>query len=114
MSRLDSQVLAVRNKLALSLFLQGWVTAGFGLSVVILATIVGQRVLDRSLPHAGLTLWIAIFVTGVAGLVYTIIRRPSEQLAAVKIDQVLGLKEKISTAIYVRPLDDPFAKAAVL
>jgi hypothetical protein len=114
MSRLDFQVLAVRNKLALGLFLEGWAIAAFGLAVVLLATIVGQRVLDRSLPHAWLIFWIAVLATAAGGFIYSVIRRPSEEFAAVKIDQALGLKEKISTAIYARPLHDPFAKAAVL
>jgi hypothetical protein len=41
------------------------------------------------------------------------IKRPSAEAAAVAIDERLALKEKFSTALYVRPLKDPFAQAAV-
>ncbi|MGD0542765.1 MAG: hypothetical protein ABSB33_14725, partial [Tepidisphaeraceae bacterium] len=43
----------------------------------------------------------------------SIVRRPSADAAAVKIDEALGMKEKFSTALYARPLNDPFAQAAV-
>jgi len=114
MSRLDNHILTIRNKLALGVFLDAAAWAGTALAMVIGIAIIGQRVLDRAIPHSLVLLGIG-FVAGVIGaLVYGLIRRPSPQTAAIKIDQVLGLKEKYSTALYARQLSDPFAAAAVL
>src|SRR2546430_11463771 len=46
-------------------------------------------------------------------MIGAIVNRPSRKAAAVAIDQKLGLREKISTALYVRNSTDPFAMAAV-
>ncbi|MGD0137948.1 MAG: hypothetical protein ABSD28_03665 [Tepidisphaeraceae bacterium] len=114
MNRLDNHILTIRNKLALGVFLDAAAWAGTVLAVAIAIAIIGQRVLDRSLPHALMLLGIG-FIAGVIGaLVYSLIRRPSPQTAAIQIDQVMGLKEKFSTALYARQLSDPFAAAAVL
>jgi hypothetical protein len=46
-------------------------------------------------------------------MIWAFLHRPSRKSAAVAIDEKLGLKEKFSTALYVRPSSDPFAMAAV-
>jgi hypothetical protein len=113
MSRLDSHILAVRNKLTLGIFLEAWAWTGLLLAVVVLAAIMGQRALDRSLAHRGELFALGACATVLGAWMYCVMRRPSAELAAVKIDQTLGLKEKFSTALYARDLSDAFAQAAV-
>ena len=85
-----------------------------GLGTAVLIAILAERILDRELTHGARLLAAGALVTFVGAFVYSLIRRPNANLAAVKIDEVLGLKEKFSTALYARPLDDPFAQASVL
>jgi hypothetical protein len=114
MSRLDNHILTIRNKLTLGVFLEAAAWAGTVLAVVIAIAIIGQRVLDRAIPHTLMLLGIGFIAGAIGASIYSVIRRPSPQTAAMKIDQVLGLKEKYSTALYARQLSDPFAAAAVL
>ena len=114
MSRLDNHILTVRNKLTLGVFLEAAAWAGTALAVVIMVAIIVQRVVDRPIPHGLMLLGIGLVAAVVGALLYSLVHRPSPQTAAVKIDQVLGLKEKYSTALYARQLSDPFAAAAVL
>jgi len=113
MNRLDFHVMSIRNRLALGIFLEALAWAGMGLGAAILVAITAQRVLDRTLNHGGMLLAIGSAVTLLAAFVYSMIHRPTENAAAIKIDQVLGLKEKFSTALYARKLSDPFAQASV-
>lgn len=113
MSRLDQHISTVRNKLALSLFLEAWARAGIALGVLVLIAVIGQRVFDRWLARPGMFFWTGVLVTAIAAWVYSLARRPTAESAAMRIDQVLGVKEKYSTALYARALDDPFAQAAV-
>lgn len=114
MSRLDTHISAVRNKLALTVFLEGLATAGMGLAIVILIAIVGQRVLDRTLSHTMALLGLGLMAAIAGAAIYSLIRRPTSEEAAIRIDEALGLKEKFSTALYARSLSDPFASAAVV
>lgn len=113
MSRLDHHILAVRNKLTLGIFLEAWAWTGLLLAVLVLMAIIGQRVLDRAIAHPAQLFWIGVGATVLGAWIYCVVRRPSAELAAVKIDEVMGLKEKFSTALYARELSDPFAQAAV-
>ncbi len=113
MSRLDHHISAVRNKLTLGIFLDAWAWTGLLLAVLVLIAIIGQRVLDRAIAHPGALFLIGIGATTLGAWIFSVTRRPSAETAAVKIDEALGLKEKFSTALYARPLDDPFAQAAV-
>ncbi len=100
MSRLDSHISAVRNKLALTVFLESLAMAGMGLAVVLLIAIVGQKVLDRELSHGMILLGVGLAGAVVGAWIFSLIRRPTSEQAAVKIDETLGLKEKFSTALY--------------
>ncbi|HEX4056181.1 MAG TPA: hypothetical protein VHX86_18125 [Tepidisphaeraceae bacterium] len=113
MSRLDHHILAVRNKLTLGIFLEAWAWTGLLLGVLVLVAVIGQRVLDRAIAHPAELFWIGAGATVLGAWIYCVVRRPSAELAAVKIDEVMGLKEKFSTALYARELSDPFAQAAV-
>ncbi len=113
MSRLDRHVARVRNKLAISRFLAG---LGGSLSILAGAVIIAiliDRLFWLRLPRQELWLYAGLGATAVAALCYAILYRPTPAEAAVAIDQRLDLKEKFSTALYVRRSNDPFAQAAV-
>ncbi len=114
MSRLDRHIAVVQNKLALARFVQALVWAVMiYLSLVWIAVTV-DRMTAVHPPHPKWWLYGGMIAGGVFSIVYAIVRRPTKQDAALAIDKTLGLKEKFSTALYARPLNDPFAQAAVL
>jgi hypothetical protein len=114
MSRIDHHITTIRNKLALGVFLEAlaWATATLG--IVVLIAILLERVLDREIAHAMIMLGLGVIATLIGAFIYSLARRPTEAMAAVKIDEALGLKEKFSTALYARALADPFAHASVM
>jgi hypothetical protein len=114
MSRLDRHIQTVRNKLALGTFLRTWGWAILILGAAVWLVVLGQKTLDRALPHRWAMFWIGLAAATACAMAWTLVRRPSPAAAAIAIDQALGLKEKFSTALYVRPSADPFAKAVVL
>jgi hypothetical protein len=113
MSRLDDHVTAVQNKLALERFVValGWASLIFA-GAVWLGVLLG-RIFMLYPPRPTLWIYAGAGVTVLAAAVYALARRPGAREAALAIDGKLGLKEKISTALYIRPSDDPFAQAAV-
>src|SRR3954447_20063924 len=113
MTRLDRHVNTVRNKLALGTFLSsvGWALLAF--AVVVWVNILVDRFLAWRLPRWGIWFFAGLGISVAAAIAYTIWRRPSRQQAAIAIDERLGLKEKFSTALYGRPMNDPFAAATV-
>jgi hypothetical protein len=114
MSRLDQHIETVRNKLALGVFLEAWAWTMMGLGVAVLMAVLVERVLDRELAHAGMILLGGLAVSLLGAFIYSMVRRPTVYGAALRIDEVLGLKEKYSTALYARLQNDPFAQASVL
>jgi hypothetical protein len=113
MGRLDRHVNLVRNKLAAGTLLKALAWALLGFAFVVLLNILVDRFLSRRLPHYAVFFWVGLGVTIAGALAYSIWRRPTPRQAAVAIDDRLGLKEKFSTALYVRSSTDPFAAAAV-
>src|SRR5687767_5800902 len=113
MSRLDRHVAMVQNKLALGRFVQAlaWATLIF-LGVLWLGIIV-DRVFHVRPPRVMIWIWSGLGASVLAAIVYALIKRPTRHDAAVAIDEKLALKEKFSTALYARSLNDPFAQAAV-
>lgn len=112
MSRLDSQIAAVQRKLTLGLFIDWLAASGLVLAALLLLTVFVERAAHVAVPAKAL--WVAVGLTVVVALVVAILHRPSEKAAAVAIDQRLDLKEKFSTALSVRHMNDPFAQAVVL
>lgn len=96
-----------------SLFLQAVARAVLVLAAAVWATMVLEHLLQIHLPRPGILLLVGVVAAGVAAWIIALRRRPSEREAAVAIDDRLELKEKFSTALYARPLKDPFAVAAV-
>src|SRR5438105_4874951 len=112
MSRLDRHVAGVQNRLALNqlLLALGWCV--LGLNVLIWISILADRLLGFDLPRSKIWLLVGCGVSLALAIGYAIWRRPTRHQAAVAIDEKLQLKEKFSTALYVRPSNDPFAQAA--
>jgi hypothetical protein len=115
MSRLDRHVATVQTKLALRRFFDAlaWSTLVFA-AIVLLAVVVEKlfQILPAHFPR------VAVLIGGVVccvvfSIAYAIVKKPTRAHAAAAIDEKLRLKEKFSTAIYVRPSSDPFAMAAV-
>jgi len=113
MSRLDRHVNLVRNKLIMGTWLKALAWALLGFAFAVLLNILVDRFLTRRLPHVGVFFWMGLGVTIAGSLAWSIWRRPTPRQAAIAIDDRLGLKEKFSTALYVRASTDPFAAAAV-
>src|SRR2546430_1703913 len=102
MSRLDRHVSFVQNKLALSRFLAGLAWAALIYAAIIWGAIAIDRVVHVRPPLAYWWFLGGVGLTILVAIIYGIIKRPSAQVAASAIDERLGLKEKFSTALYVR------------
>ena len=111
MSRLDRHVAAVRRKLGWSLLLDSAAWCAAGVAAIVLVAILVDRFVHIGLP--AWMLWTAMGAGAVATVAWTIVRMPGRHEAAVEIDAALSLKEKFSTALYVRNSRDVFAQAAV-
>ena len=113
MSRLDRHVAMVQNKLALGRFVQAlaWATM-FWLAALWVGLTVWRMFGVRPIRHEW-WIWGGLALCPVAAGLYALIKRPTKHDAATAIDERLGLKEKFSTALYARSLNDPFAQAAV-
>ncbi len=112
MSTVTKQVARTRARLAASLFFQQ-----FAFALLMAAGAWALVTLTVRLTALELPVWIV--GGGVAGLallvaiIATFATRPSALTSAVALDRAAGLKERISTAIAIERLDDPFARAAV-
>src|SRR5437660_1070995 len=115
MSRLDQHVAAVQNKLALGRFFHAlaWTTLGFAAACWIAILI--DRAFSLRLPQQRWFFWGGAGLAVALAIIEAMLRRPSPQSAAIAIDEKLKLKEKISTALFVRghTVNDPFAAAAL-
>ena len=113
MSRLDDHVSAVQNKLALGRFTYALAWGSVGFVSLVWVAVIANILTQWHPPKPMLWLYAGAAVTALASLVYAMMKRPTAREAAVAIDQKLGLKEKISTALFIRPEKDVFAQAAV-
>src|SRR5439155_6457341 len=113
MSRLDRHVMAVQNKLALDRFVGALAWASIFYAAAVWVGVLVYKVLRVKPPHTAWWLWGGVGACALVALIWALIRRPTAHEAAIAIDEKLALKEKFSTALYARPLNDPFAQAAV-
>lgn len=113
MSRLDRHVSAVQGKLGLSILLRSLAWVGIGLAAAVWLVVLINRLVGFGLPRPYTWLWAGLGAAVALALAYAIWRRPTAHQAAATIDEKLALKEKFSTALYVRSSSDPFAIAAV-
>nr|MBA3273967.1 hypothetical protein [Chthoniobacterales bacterium] len=113
MSRLDHHVAAVQNKLAFDRFLHALAWTTLVVSILGLGAVLVYEIFQVYPPKPMIWIYSALGAAVLVAIVYAIWRRPSARDAAVAIDDRLGLKEKFSTALFVRTMKDPFANAAV-
>jgi hypothetical protein len=113
MSRLDRHVALVQNKLTLGKLLTALAWSLLGFCSVVWVYLLVHKLFGLSLPRQWLWFWIGLSASVIAAIGYAFLRRPTAHQAAVAIDEKLSLKEKFSTALYIRPSTDPFAAAAV-
>ena len=113
MSRLDRHVAVVQNKLTLGKLLTAlaWSLLAFG--VLVWVYLLVWKIFAVNLPRPWMFFWIGLSASVISAAGYAFLKRPTRHQAAVAIDERLGLKEKFSTALYIRPSTDPFAAAAV-
>lgn len=113
MSRIDAHVGAVQRKLALGIFIDWLMKVLAILAALAVVTIILQRLIHFGLRPMALLIGLGIGL--VAAIVLTIINRPSRAVAAVALDEKLGLKEKFSTALTLRKTksSDPFVDAVL-
>jgi hypothetical protein len=115
MSRLDQHIAKVQTKLALRNFGQYFARTTFVMGLMVLVAVIVHK-LYQIFPAELRFRWVIIgglAVCAAISAVWAYLKRPSREAAAAAIDEKLRLKEKFSTAIYVRPSSDPFAMAAV-
>jgi myosin heavy subunit len=111
MSRIDSQVSAVQFRLTLSVLVEWLATAAFALACGTLLLVIVERLFHFGIPP--MTFWVGLGLVAIIAIVMTFMRSPTRQAAAVALDDRLDLKEKFSTALSVRAMEDPFAQAVV-
>src|SRR5205085_2715291 len=111
MSRIDSHVSAVQFRLTLSILVEWLAMAGFALAAGTLAVIIIERLFHFGIPEQ--TFWVGLGLLALISIIMTFMRSPSRETAAVALDDKLDLKEKFSTALSVRSMQDPFAQAVV-
>src|SRR5215218_3737225 len=113
MSRLDRHVALVQNKLTLGKLLTALAWSLLIYGVVVWVAILVNKAFGVHLPRPWVFFWSGTGAAVAVAAGYALLHRPTRHEAAVAIDEKLNLKEKFSTALYVRPSTDPFAAAAV-
>ena len=112
MTQLERQIKTAQHRLWLDRFLTcgGWcLTIAFG---VFAGVVLVQRLYDLAMPLT----WVAAGMAGVslmASILWTAAGRADAATAAARLDEAAGLRERISSAQYCGPTDDPFAQAVV-
>lgn len=113
MSRLDRHIALVRSKLTLGQFLAALAYTSLGFFAAVGVAILFDHLLQLRLPHPWVFFWAGVGLAVVLAFIHSLIHKPTAHDAAVAIDEKLGLKEKFSTALFVRNSNDAFATAAV-
>ncbi len=113
MSRLDRHIALVQGKLGLGRFLSALAyTVLIFVGLVWVVVVIG-RVFQIYPPRPIAFFWGGVGAAVLGAMIWSLFHKPTDIAAAVAIDQVLGLKEKFSTALIYRSSSDPFAAAAV-
>ncbi len=76
------------------------------------AVVMVQRLYDYAIPLAGVSLGL-LGAAILASIVWCIAGRESAELAAARLDEAAGLRERISSGRYCSDSDDPFARAVL-
>ena len=110
MSNMDRQVRRARRRVWVNIWLQ------LACRVAVVATLAAvvfyktMQVIEHPVP-----LWLVAGVTGagvfVVSVVWSRMRAPSLHQAAVMLDDAAGLRERVSSSLYLSKSSDPFARA---
>src|SRR5687768_16037049 len=111
MSRLDRHVAVVQNKLTLSELQTAIAWSLLVYFALVTVAILVHKAFGLVLPKYMIFFWSGLGSAVAVAVGYALLHRPSRQETAVAIDEKLHLKEKFSTALYVRPSSDAFAAA---
>ena len=113
MSRLDQHIDAVRTRFLIQNLLHyaAWVVACA--CTVLCLSVVVSRFFDFAIPPMLLLLAWAGALVGLISVILAAACSPSRHATAAKIDEVLKLQERYSTALYARGNRDEFAQAAL-
>ena len=114
MSSMEHQVKKAQHRLWFNRWLRQWGwSALFAAAAWTIAWLVDRLFFPGVLPIG----WSAITALGlsvVASLIWLLLTREHALLAATALDKAAGLRERISTGLYIQPqAADPFAKAVV-
>ena len=115
MTRLDKHVAAVQTKMFLRRFIDALAWASVVWAGAVLLGVLIQKmflILPAEFPSRWVIVIGSVVCVGVAA-VWAFLHRPNTVQAATAIDERLRLKERFSTAMYLRGSTDPFAQAAV-
>ncbi|MFQ5518131.1 MAG: hypothetical protein ACE5E8_11230, partial [Acidimicrobiia bacterium] len=112
MTMLERQVRATQHRL--------WINRGFSILSTMLcggagvfaALVLVVRLFDLTWPLAWIGLALAA-VAASAALVRLMVTREGPSIAAARLDEAAGLRERLSSAHYCTTTDDPFARAVV-
>lgn len=112
MSNLERQVQRARQRLTLNILLHSLVQTTLFAAIAWAVAILIVRAFALPVPiwHGA---WLAVVLALIAALIMTTIRRPTLLHAAVSLDGAAGLKERLSSALALRGVAEPFARATV-
>ena len=92
----------------------GWAMAGAAAAFILFVVVVRLTGLFRDEDRAAWRVTGILAAAGfLASFLWTYATRDSLPMAAARLDQAAGLKERLSTALYFASSADPFARAAV-
>ncbi len=112
MSLIDQRVAAARRRLWINRYLQYLGTCLLWAGLAWLVAVLVKKILVHDLRMDYLALGLA-GAAGLAALVWLILTAEDQITAAVALDQAGAIKERLSTALYLRASADPFSQAAV-
>lgn len=112
MSLIDQRVAAARRRLWVNRYLQYLGTCLLWAGLAWLVAVVIQKVAIHNLPLGYAALG-AAGLAALAALVWLLLTGEDPITAAVALDQAGAVKERLSSALYLRRSADPFSQAAV-
>ena len=112
MTQLEHQVRKAQQRLWLNRWL-GHVTITLGIAAGLLAvTILVQRLYAMNLPIGLIAIGAGVSAL-LASLIWTAATREPAAFAAAALDEAAGLRERISSGLFLQQSEDPFARAVV-
>lgn len=112
MTQLERHIRTTKHRLWFNRWLHDFCLCGAIAGASFTVAVVIQRLYEFPVP----VLWVGIGLVGAAligSVVRTMTRRESAELAAAKLDEAAGLRERLSSGRHCVGVDDPFAQAVV-